>query len=118
MAVLLTALLSIGVHLLVGWEGTVLAGVVGGLFVRTASGWLVGAGGAAIAWTTLVVYTASVAPASFHILVDTLGTLAGNIPGEAIVGLTVFLGSLLGGLGGGIGTLLRPFVPEELRTAG
>jgi hypothetical protein len=109
MTVLLTALLSIAAHLTLSWEATVLAGLVGGLLSRR-FGWFVGACGTALGWGVLVLYTAWAAPASLDILLDTIGALAGNIPGEALVGLSVFLGALLGALGGGIGTILRPLV--------
>lgn len=115
MTVFLTALLSIGAHLALGWEWTVLAGVVGGLATRPSAGWLVGAGGTALGWATLVVYTAWVAPSSLRVLIDTLGSLAGNIPGAALVGTTVLLGGLLGALGGGIGSVLRTLF--QTRTA-
>jgi hypothetical protein len=113
-AILSAALLSVGLHLALGWEWTVLAGVVAGLMARRSSGWLLGAGGTGLGWAILVVYSAAVAPASFRILLDTMGALGGNIPGETLVGLTVFLGSLLGALGGGIGSVLRPLVEEHL----
>lgn len=113
MKVVFTALLSIGMHLALGWEWTVLAGMIGGGWASR-RGWLVGGGGTALGWAVLVGYTAGVAPASLRILVDTLGALAGNIPGEAIVGLTVLLGALLGALGGHLGALLRPLVDEHV----
>ncbi len=111
---LITAVLSVGAHLALGWEWTILAGVVGGLWSQRPSGWLVGAGGTALGWAVLAVYTAVVAPDSFRVLMDVLGTLAGNMPGEALVVLTVLLGGLLGGLGGGIGTMLCPLVEDRL----
>ena len=115
MTVFLIALLSLGAHLALGWEWTVLAGVVGGIVSRPSTGWLVGAGGTALGWASLVIYSAWMAPASLRILVDTLGSMAGNIPGAALVGMTVLLGGLLGALGGGIGTLLHPLVSYHLR---
>jgi hypothetical protein len=113
MALLLTALLSVGAHLALGWEWTVLAGVVGGMASRPTWGWLVGAGGTALGWAALVVYSAWIAPASFRVLLDTIASLAGNIPGEALVGMTVFLGGLLGALGGAIGALFRLLVEKQ-----
>jgi len=114
MVVLLTALLSLGVHLALGWEWTVLAGIVGGVLSRPSWGWLVGAGGTALAWAALVIYSAWIAPASFRILLDTVASLAGNIPGATLVGMTVFMGALLGALGGGIGSVLRPLAEERV----
>jgi hypothetical protein len=111
---LLTALLSVAAPLMLGWEWTVLAGIVGGLVSQRRSGWLVGGGGAALGWAALVVYTAAVAPASLRVLADTLSSLAGNIPGAALVGLTVLLGGLLGALGGGIGSVLRSLAEHRM----
>lgn len=111
MSLIVTALISIGVHLALGWQGTLLAGIVAGAWGHDpARGTLVAAGGTALGWAGLVVYSAAVAPASLRILIDTLGSLAGGIPGEALVGGTVVLGGLLGALGGGIGAVLRLIV--------
>lgn len=109
MKVLVTAILSVVIHVSLGWEATVLAGLVGG-FWATRHGWFVGALGTAVAWAGLVVYSAAVSAPAFRVLLDTIGALAGNIPGKALVGLTVFLGAVLGALGGAVGTVLRPLV--------
>ncbi len=101
-----TALLSVGLHLVLGWEATVIAGVVAGCSVDRA-GWVLGACGTALGWAGLVCYSAFVSPASFRVLLDTLAAFAGTIPGSAFVGATVFLGSVLGALGGGIGGVAR-----------
>jgi hypothetical protein len=110
MIVLVSALLSVGLHLVLGWQWTFLAGVLAGGWngeaVLPAS--LVGAGATALGWAALVLYTAAVAPASLRLLADAVGALAGNIPGAALVGTTVLLGGGLGALGGASGALLRP----------
>lgn len=77
-------------------------------------GWLVGAVGAATAWLILVVYSLSVSPASVRLLLETVGALGGNIPGEALVVGTIMLGGILGALGGSIGGLLRTMVETRL----
>lgn len=107
--VLLTAAVSLVLHLLVGWEATVVAGGVGGLWA-VRRGWLVGAVGAATAWLILVVYSLSVSPVSVRLLLETVGALGGNIPGEALVVGTIMLGGILGALGGSLGELLRTMV--------
>lgn len=112
MTVIPVALLSILLHWGLGWEATVLAGVAGGAWSARGH-WLVGAAGVALGWTAFVVYTAAAAPPAFRVLLDTVGALAGNIPGEAVVGLTVFLGGVLGGLGGGIGRCLRLLLADD-----
>lgn len=101
-----TALLSSVLHWGLGWEATILAGVVGGLGAGRWH-WVVGASGVALGWAGAVIYTAAVTPAAFRTMLDTLGALGGNIPGEAVVGLTVVLGSVLGGFGGAIGGQIR-----------
>jgi hypothetical protein len=104
--ILATAVLAGGLHWSVGWMATPLAGGVAGVWA-TRWHWWAGAAGVGGAWAAATVYTAAVAPGSFRVLLDTLGALGGNIPGEAFVALPVFVGSLLGALGGGIGRCLR-----------
>ena len=113
MKIIVTALLSVGLHLSLGWEWTVLAGLVaGGWAPRPLEGGLVGAGGTALGLAVFVVHTAVVAPASLRVLLDTVGGLAGNIPGEALVGATVLVGGVIGLLGGSIGATLRPLLAD------
>jgi putative Mn2+ efflux pump MntP len=80
-------------------------GVAGAWSVRWH--WWAGAAGVGLAWAAAAVYTAAVAPGSFRVLLDTLGALAGHVPGAVFVALPVLVGSLLGALGGGIGRQLR-----------
>ena len=113
MKFLVTTLLSIGLHLALGWEWTVLAGAVGGIWSpRYLRGSFIGGAGTALGWAVLVIYTAAVTPSSLRLLVNTLGDLAGNIPGEVVVGSTVLLGGVLGGLGGAIGATLAPLFAQ------
>lgn len=107
MRILGTAVFVLLVHLLLGWTWTVGAALAGGLLAPR-HGWLVGAAGAALAWATLLIYTVTTAPAASRVLLDTVGALAGNIPGAAVVALTVMLGGLLGAVGGALGTVIRP----------
>lgn len=107
------AVLALLIHLVLGWEWTILAGLAaGGLSPRY--GWFVGAAGTALSWTGILIYTFAVAPASTRILLDTLSGFAGNIPGSALVALTVAFGALIGGLGGAIGMLLWPAIKPVL----
>jgi len=106
------ALSSLILHLALGWAWTVGAGVLGGLWVGR-NGWFLGAAGTALGWAALVGYTAAVASGPFRVLVDTVGDLAGPVPGIVLLPATVLLGGLLGGLGGGIGGLLRPIIWER-----
>lgn len=109
--ILLVGFLALGLHLLLGWEWTVCAGIVAGALIPR-HGWFVGAAGTALGWASVLVYSFVVAPASTRVYLDTLSGFAGNIPGFAFVALTVVLGALLGGLGGAIGMLGRSLSPS------
>jgi len=99
-------------HWGVGWFATPLAGVGAGVW-SSRWHWPIGALGVGLAWAGAVVYTAGAAPGAFRVLLDTLGALAGTIPGDAFVALPVVLGSLLGGLGGAVGRCLRLLATGE-----
>jgi len=112
--ILITTVFSLAAHLLLGWAWTLGAGILGGALAER-SGWFVGAAGVALGWAILVVYTFAVAAAPTRILVDSLGKIFGNIPAAAIVGGTVLIGILLGGLGGAIGQMLPRVTAIESR---
>lgn len=105
-SILLSGILSVLLHVIVGWESTLLAGIVGGFLSPRWYG-LSGSAGVALGWTVLVGYTAAVAPASFRVFLGTMEAFVGTFPGEGFVGLTVLIGGVIGALGGGIGALLR-----------
>lgn len=92
----------LSLHVVLGWAWTVGGGVLVGLWCPRHGSVLGGLGGA-LGWATLVLYSFVVAPSAFRALVDTLGALGGNIPGEAFVGATVLLGGGLGASGGYFG---------------
>jgi len=103
--ILLTTVFSLVAHLLLGWAWTLGAGILGGALADR-GGWIVGSIGVGLGWTVLTVYNFVVAAAPTRILVDTLGQLFGNIPPSLVVGATVLIGVVIGGLGGAIGQLL------------
>lgn len=105
--------LMLGLHVVLGWEWTLIGGVLLGLW-RPRRGWLWGGSGGALGWASLVGYTAAMAPASLRLLLDTLGALGGNIPPEAVVGATVVLGGALGALGGALGSAVRALRPAPV----
>ncbi len=105
MKIAFTALLALVLHLAFGWAWTLLAGVVAGVWV-VRCGWLIGALGVGLAWAGLVVYNYLVAAGATSAMAGTMGGLLGNLPGAAVVALTVCIGLLLGALGGFAGTQL------------
>ena len=80
-----------------------LAGVVAGVWVGR-RGWLVGGMGVGLSWLVLILYNYTVAPEPVLRMTETLGGILGNLPGFAIVGVTLLIGVLLGTVGGGLGT--------------
>ena len=108
MKVLLTFVLSLALHLALGWAWTLLAGLAGGAWAAR-RGWLVAAAGVATAWAALVAYNFAVAPDATVRMVHTTGGLLGNLPGAAVVGATVLIGAALGALGGVLGQQVRFF---------
>lgn len=103
--ILFTCGVSLGLHLLLGWQVTVLAGVMAGLR-QVRSGWFYGAAGVGLAWLLLVGYNLIVAPEAVASMFTVMGGLTGNIPGALVGLMTVLTGLILGALGGGIGTRL------------
>lgn len=100
--ILLATILSLLLHVTLGWAFTLVAGLVAGA-TAPRRGWLTGAVGVALGWGGLVVYSAVTAPGATDALLGILGGLFGNIPGMLVVGCTLLIGALLGALGGLIG---------------
>ena len=98
-----TFILAFALHLLLGWGWTLAAGVAGGAWA-VRRGWLVGALGVGLDWLAWLFYDYLTAQAATAEMVRVLGGILGNLPGGAVVGLTLLLGLVIGGLGGFIGT--------------
>ena len=115
MRVLLCAAVTIAIHLLLGWEWTILGGLLCGWLLPERGGWwgMAAVGGA---WAVLVAFNGLAAPGPVGSMLQTTGTILGNLPAWLVVVLTVLIGILLGGLGGAIGsrlTRLAPAAPTE-----
>lgn len=110
--ILATALLALVLHLTLGWAWTLLAGAAGGFWAVRGGVW-VGAAGAALAWAGLVLYNFWVDARAVGAMTRTMGELLGNLPGLAVVGLTLLVGALLGALGGFLGAHLALLVRQR-----
>jgi len=104
--VLGTMVVALGLHLTLGWAWTFGAGVVGGV-AAPHRGWLIGLLGVALDWAVLVGYNSMVAGAATEVMIGTMGGIFGNTAGTVVVAATVFIGALLGGLGGLVGMFAR-----------
>ena len=106
MALFVVFLLSLVLHVLLGWLWTPLAAFLVGLF-RPRWATLRGGAGVALGWAAMLFWFYVTATQPTAAMLEVLGGLLGNLPGEAIVGLTLALAFLLGALGGLAGGLLR-----------
>lgn len=120
MPTLVAFVTALVLHLTLGWAWTVVGGVVGG-WLAVRRGWLVGLLGVGFGWLVLLAYAHVVAFGPVRVMTDTMaGIIAGggNLPGAALVALTLFIGLLLGGLGGGIGSQLARLTGRSTAAAG
>ncbi len=61
-----------------------------------------------LSWGGMMAYTAFIAPAETVNMLQTMGSLLGDIPGSLIVVITLLIAAVLGGLGGWIGKKSKP----------
>lgn len=102
---------AVVIHLLLGWAWTLLVGLAAGLLFGR-HGWLHGALVVGADWLALIVYNYLVDARAVRVMTDTMGGILGNLPSFAIVAITVFIGTLLGLIGGAAGTQLRLLVVD------
>ena len=99
-------LLSVIIHVFLGWAWTITSGAaVGFLFGR--HGWIYGALVVGGDWVVLLIYSYLVDARALRVMTETMGSIMGNMPSFAIVAITVLIGALLGLVGGAAGTQLR-----------
>lgn len=110
-----TALAAFLVHFALGWAWTFAAGVGAGVW-QGRGGWHLGALAVGIEWAGWVIYSYTVDARAVHLMTETIGSVLGNLPFFAVVALTLLIGMVLGGLGGGVGTRLRSLLVRR-RTA-
>ncbi|MFC2085840.1 hypothetical protein ACFLRO_01365 [Bacteroidota bacterium] len=109
MILFIASALALALHVLLGWQWSIIGGVAAGLGTKR-FGWAAGMISVSIAWLVLVAYNFSVAPAEMARFVAITSRLFGNLPGPLLVVMTISLGGLLGLLGGIIGGLIRSLV--------
>ncbi|MEM8487192.1 MAG: hypothetical protein AAF564_16685 [Bacteroidota bacterium] len=110
MKVIICTAFALLLHLFLGWEWTLLAGVLYGLMTQY-NGWLWGGLSVAAGWGLLVLFNFVVASAPVGEMTHVTGQILGNLPGALVVVMTLLIGGLLGILGGLVGTQLAQLVP-------
>ncbi len=111
--IVLISALAVLLHRILGWEFTLLAGMVAGLWER---GWLPGMVGVGSSWAGWHLYHWVRAPEGYARLLDTLGVLAGGVPPLVVVAVSVSVGIALGGLGAVLGSAIVQIVGRNVRT--
>lgn len=105
--VLITAFISAGLHVGLGWEWTLLAAIAGGL-LSVRRGWLTGSLALALSWGALLLGSFFLAPDASAVLLGVLDALiGGNTNGAIAVACTLLFGGLLGLCGGVIGSQIH-----------
>ncbi len=108
-------------HLIIGWEWTLAAGILFGLMVQRVA-WLGGAAIGLLSWGVLLLYSYVVAPEPMGRMTDTVGSLLGGMPAWIAPLLILLLGMLLSMLGAMTGSaaagLIRSARTSETQTAG
>ena len=105
MIILLSLIITLTLHVLLGWEWTLVGGILCGWF-SPERGWLKGMGVVGSAWALYVAFDWFDAPEAVTKMLGTFGQIIGNLPGLLVVVLTIFIGCLLGVFGGLIGSSL------------
>ncbi len=99
-------------HLGLGWQWTVLGGLIAGL---SSSRWgaLVGGFAVTLEWAALVLFNFAVAPAESARFVDIGSRLLGGMAPAMLVAATVALGGIVGLMGGAIGSRVRAIYEQR-----
>ncbi len=105
--VILGIFLAILLHVVFGWQWSIVAGAVVGWWIIR-KGWLFGALTVGCAWSILVAYNYVVAPESFGRLTSTLSGFVPGAPAWSIPVATILIGTLLGAVGGFLGQAVVP----------
>lgn len=101
----LVTALALVLHLIFGWMLVVLAAAAGGWYVKK-RGWLVGGVGVLLAWLILVGYNFAVAPAQVSEMSRVMAEIVGRLPLVSTPLITIFIGFVLGVVGGSLGSSL------------
>ena len=103
---LLAVVVALGAHVLLGWEWTLLGGIVCGLLASKRP-LLCGSLAGGLAWLVLLGWNLAVAREPVVRMLTTIGRMFGGLPGWVVGLVTILIGVLLG-LGGALaGNALR-----------
>lgn len=105
-AVLLSIVITCIAHVLLGWQWTLLGGIVAGILAPSRASWagvLTGVG----AWGVLIAYNLIVAQERIATMLSTSGAIFGGVPGWVPVIASLAMGAILAFVGAMAGRVLR-----------
>lgn len=103
---LMITVAAVLLHVGLGWEWTILAGVTAGFWFRRHA-WAVGAVAVGLDWMILVLYSYAMDARAVGRMTDAVAGILGNMPAFAVVAITLLIGLLIGGFGGATGAQLK-----------
>ena len=104
MKVAVGLVLTLALHVLLGWQASLLGGLIAGFWARSTVAGTVALGGS---WLVLILYNYVADAATFSEMTRVVGALLGGLPALALPLLSVSLALLLGTLAGFLGKGLR-----------
>ena len=106
-------MVSIALHLLLGWAWTIGGGIAVGLY-RVDRAWLMGGISVGFGWAVFVAHAFLVSPEPTMRLLGIMGAIFGDVPGIFILIGTILVGILLGIAGGALGASMNPILTPLL----
>ncbi|NND72662.1 MAG: hypothetical protein HKN43_13880 [Rhodothermales bacterium] len=113
MKLAITTLLSVGLHVAVGWQWSVVGGIVAG-FWAIRRGWIAGGVTVGLAWSILLAYSLFDAFNPVLRMFEVAGQLVGGLPAVFTPVAIVLCGFLLGLLAGFLGEALAGLREEPV----
>lgn len=117
MKIIVTCLIAVIVHLMLGWAWTFGVAMGGGWWTGK-RGWLTGGIGVGTCWLILLGYNGIVAPGPTHEFARIFAGLVGDLPPFLTYVMVLVIGLLLGMLGGVVGSQLRSLLRPAPMTTG
>jgi hypothetical protein len=106
MKILLITILALILHLILGWQWVVVAGIAGGYW-QGKGGWRVGLVSITLAWLLLIIWNYLVTSVSIKQMFETMSAIMGGLPSFGFPMLTLVWAALLGVVSGAIGSQIR-----------
>lgn len=102
---LMSLLLSMVLHLFVGWPWSIVGAIIVGA-VHPKAGWLAGGALLTVSWAALIGSNILLAPQEAFNMINTVALLLGDLPGLVTVVATLIIAFVLGSASGWLGAAI------------